>query len=170
MLLENSSPTQFERNWAMLAHLSALLTLFVGLSTGGTGAVAALLVPLALYLYFRERSTYVAFHALQATAFQSFAGIAFVVGAGLGATLVALAWIVTVALSFALVGLLLAPFTFIITIVVVGSLLALPVAGLAYALRGGYLVYHSQPFEYPWVGALVKRTMGAPVAAPPTPA
>ena len=64
-------PTQYERNWASLAHLTALLTLIVGASTSGVGAVVALLVPLGMYLYFGGRSRYVAFHALQATVFQA---------------------------------------------------------------------------------------------------
>src|SRR3989304_5865490 len=69
MLAESRTmaPDQAERNWAMLAHLTALLTVGVGLSTGGLGMVFALLVPLAMYLYFAGRSRYVAFHALEAS-------------------------------------------------------------------------------------------------------
>ena len=160
------SPTQFERNWAMLAHLTALLTLVVGLSTGGLGAVAALLVPLGMYVYFRERSPYVAFHALQATAFQSFTGIAFVLMAALGSVVIAGAWVITVALSFVLVGLLLVPVSLVVTIVLAAGLLALPLAALVYAVRGAYLTYQGLPFDYPWVGALARRTMEAPVVSP----
>ena len=68
-MLQESAATQSERNWAMLAHLTALLTVLVGLHSGGVGSVVALLVPLGMYLYFRERSPYVAFHALQAITF-----------------------------------------------------------------------------------------------------
>ncbi len=164
-MLESSNPTQLERNWAMLAHLTALLTLVVGLSTGGVGAVVALLVPLAMYLYFRERSPYVAFHALQATAFQSFAGIAFIVAAGLAATLVAGAWVITLALSVVLVGLLLLPVALLLTVVAALGVLALPLAALVYAVRGAYLAYQGLPFEYPWIGAVARRAMEAPAGS-----
>ena len=165
-MLENSNLTQLERNWAMLAHLTALLTLVVGLSTGGVGAVAALLVPLAMYLYFRERSPLVAFHALQATAFQSFAGVAFIVAAGFAAALVAGAWVITLALSVVLVGLLLLPVTLILTVAAAMGVLALPVAALVYAVRGAYLAYQGLPFEYLWIGALARRAMEAPAGSP----
>lgn len=168
-MLESSGPTQSERNWAILVHLTALLTLLVGLNTGGAGAVVALLVPLGMYLYFRERSPYVAFHALQATVFQAGVGIATVVIGAVAGTVLAGAWIVTGLLSVVLVGLLLVPFALGLTFVTVIALLALPVLGLIYPLRGAYLTYSGQPFEYPWVGALVARTMDAP-ASPPTPA
>ena len=165
-MLENYSPTQLERNWALLAHLTALLTLFVGLSAGGLGAVTALLVPLALYLYFRERSPYVAFHALQATAFQAFAGIAFVILAAFAAVIIGGAWVIAIALSFVLVGLLLLPMALIITLILTVGVLALPVAAIVYALRGAYQVYQGLLFEYPWVGALARRTMETPLVSP----
>jgi uncharacterized Tic20 family protein len=165
-----AAPTQSDRNWAMLAHLTALLTVLVGLHTGGAGAVVALLVPLAIYLYFRERSAYVAFHALQATVFQAAIGIAFVVIATMAGAVLAAAWVITGLLSIVLVGLLLLPAALGLTFVAAISLLALPVTGLVYPLRGAYLTYVGQPFEYPWVGALVARTMEAPVASPPSPA
>jgi uncharacterized Tic20 family protein len=164
--LQSSGPAQSDRNWAMLAHLTALLTFLIGLYTGGVGVVAALLVPLGMYLYFRERAPYVAFHALQATVFQAGVGIASVVIGAIAGTVLAGAWIVTGLLSIVLVGLLLVPFALGLTFLTVIILLALPVLGVVYPLRGAYLTYSGQPFEYPWVGALVARTMAAPVASP----
>lgn len=170
MFTENYSPTSDERNWAMLAHLSSLLTLVVGVSTGGLVVVGALLVPLGIYLYFRERSAYVAFHALQATAFQSFAGITFVIGAGLIAGTLAVGWIITGVLSVVLIGLLLIPLALIFTFTSLFGLLAWPVVALGYTLRGGYLAYHGRYFEYPAVGALARRAMQGPMATGPAPA
>lgn len=54
--------TSDERLWAMLAHLSALLGYVVGLGQ--------YIAPLVIYLVYRERSRFVAFHALQALYFQ----------------------------------------------------------------------------------------------------
>jgi uncharacterized protein len=166
-MLQVSASTQSERNWAMLAHLTALLTLLVGLHSGGVGSVVALLVPLGIYLYFRERSPYVAFHALQATVFQAGIGIALVVIGAIAGTVLAGAWIVTGLLSVVLVGLLLVPFALGLTFLTVIALLALPVLGLVYPLRGAYLTYSGRPFVYPWVGSLAARTMTSPPAPSP---
>ena len=168
MLTEQPTPTQAELNWAMLAHLSSILTAFVSLSTTGWGTVVVLLVPLGIYLYFRERSPYVAFHALQATAFQSFAGITFILGVAVTTGLLTIGWVITALLSIVLVGLLLIPFVLIFTVTSVISLLAWPVIAFGYTLRGGYLAYHNQPFEYPLVGELTKRAMGIPRQPSPT--
>ena len=165
-MLQESASTQSERNWAMLAHLTALLTVLVGLHSGGVGSVVALLVPLGMYLYFRERSPYVAFHALQATVFQASIGIAWVVVGAIAGTVLAGAWIVTGLLSIVLVGLLLVPFALGLTFLTVIMLLALPVLGLVYPVRGAYLTYSGRPFEYLWVGPLAARTM----TSPPSPA
>jgi len=48
---------QDERLWAMFAHLSVLLNLV----TGALGPVGALII----YLTLKDRSRYVAFHAIQ---------------------------------------------------------------------------------------------------------
>jgi uncharacterized Tic20 family protein len=152
-------PTQTERNWAMLAHLSALLTAFVAASTGGVGYVIALLVPLALYLYFAGRSRYVAFHALQATGFQALAGVMYVVVAGVLGAAIAAAWVVAGVLSIVLVGLLLMPLALGLSLMVGFQLLVLPVVGLFYAVYGAYYTYEGRDFEYPWVGRVVARSL-----------
>ena len=45
--LSVGGPSAGERNWAMLAHLTALSTLVIAMSTAGLGHVVGLLVPLA---------------------------------------------------------------------------------------------------------------------------
>ena len=157
-----SAPTQDERNWAMLAHLTALLTAGVAASTGGMGYVVALLVPLGMYLYFAGQSRYVAYHALQATVFQALAGIGYVVAAGALGAAIAAAWAVTGVLSVVLIGLLLLPLALGLTLLAVMEILALPLLGLFYALRGAYLTAQGEPFEYPVVGALVAQSRGRP--------
>jgi uncharacterized Tic20 family protein len=53
---------QDERQWAMISHLSVLLNLVTGI----LGPV----VPLILYLSYKDRSRYVAYQSLQALIFQ----------------------------------------------------------------------------------------------------
>jgi uncharacterized Tic20 family protein len=51
-----------DRLWAMLAHLAGLLGYAIGLGQ--------YIAPLIIYLMFREKSRFVAFHALQSLYFQ----------------------------------------------------------------------------------------------------
>ncbi|MCC7360224.1 MAG: DUF4870 domain-containing protein [Anaerolineales bacterium] len=157
-----TAPTQDERNWAMLAHLSALLTVGVVASTGGVGYVVALLAPLGLYLYFAGQSRYVAYHALQATVFQALAGIGYVLLVGAVGAAIAAAWVVAGVLSVVLIGLLLLPLALGFTLLAVLELLALPLLALFYALRGAYLTAQGEPFAYPLIGALVGHSLGQP--------
>jgi uncharacterized Tic20 family protein len=152
--------TAFERNWAMIAHLTALLTAGVGLYTSGLGAALALLVPLGIYVFFSTRSRYVAFHALQATVFQALGGIGWVLLGAVTGTILAGTWIVTGILSLALIGLLLLPIALLATAVCFGLLVSMPIALLVYTLRGAYHAYHGQVFEYPLVGPVVARALG----------
>lgn len=55
--------TPDERLWAMLVHLFAMLGYMVAM-------VGQYIAPLVIYLVYRERSRFVAFHALQALYFQ----------------------------------------------------------------------------------------------------
>jgi uncharacterized Tic20 family protein len=154
-----AAPTQHERNWAALAHLTAVLTLLVAVSTAGVGHILGLLVPLAIYLYFSSRSRYVAYHALQATVFQAVAGILYVIAAALAGAMIAVAWTVSGVLTIVLVGLLLMPVALGVTLLAGVELLALPALGLFYSLRGAYLIYQGQEFDYPVVGLLVARSL-----------
>ena len=170
-----SGPTQYERNWASLAHLTALLTVLVGLSTSGVGAVLALLVPLGMYLYFGGRSRYVAFHALQSTVFQAAGAVLYVLLGGTLAAAIAAAWVVSGVLTVVLVGLALMPFALVLTLLGGYALVAIPLLWLGYSLIGAYRTYNGERFEYPLVAGVVARTMQTPAStavvppAPPAP-
>jgi len=166
--VSTAAPTQYERSWAALAHLTALLTLAVAVSTGGLAHILGLLVPLAIYVYFSNRSRYVAYHALQATVFQALAGILYVLATVLAGAVIAVAWTVSGVLTVVLVGLLLMPLALALTLLAGMELLALPVLGLFYSVRGAYLVYHGREFDYPVVGRLVARSMEPGTRAPGT--
>jgi len=86
-----------ERSWSALAHLSAFLNLF----TGFLGPVAAFVV----WLVYRERSWWLARHAIRYVVYQSI----WLVGLFLG-------WTVTFFLTAFLVGVLLWPVMGILTL------------------------------------------------------
>jgi uncharacterized Tic20 family protein len=125
-----------ERNWAMIAHLSVLANLV----TGFLGPVAALVI----YLVYKDRSRYVAYHAMQAFVFQ----LVWWVGGG---ALTGAAWAVSGVLSTFIIGLLCMPFACIIGFI--------PLAALVYGIIGGVKTSQGEDFKYWLVGDWVRSTL-----------
>ena len=129
-----------ERTWAMLAHLSVLANLVTGI----LGPVASLVI----YLVYRDRSRYVAYHSLQATINQ----LIWWVGGG---ALIGVIWAVTGLLSALIVGLICIPFSLLLTI----AILAMPLVSLIYGVVGAIQVSQGQDFSYWLVGDWVRGTL-----------
>ena len=127
-----------EHLWAMVSHMSVL----VNLVSGFLGPV----VPLVIYLVFKERSRYVAYQSLQALIFQ----LIWWVGGGL---LAGITWAVTGLLSAVLIGLLCIPLACVFS--------AIPLAALVYGVIGGVQTYQGQDFKYWLVGDWVRGTLSA---------
>jgi uncharacterized Tic20 family protein len=134
--LDNSmqplSPSD-ERTWAMLAHLSVLLNLV----SGFLGIIVALLI----YLVYKNRSKYVAYHSMQAFLFQ----LIWWLGGGI---LTALVWVVTGVLSAVLIGLVLIPLACVISLI--------PLASLVYGVVGAVQCNNGQDFRYWLIGDWVR--------------
>ncbi len=124
-----AGPSAEERQWAMLAHLSILLNLVTALG----GLIAAFLI----YLLYRERSRYIAFHALQSLVFQLIAWV----GGGL---LAACAWGFTILLIPVIIGICLIPFA--------GLLSLLPLAAIIYGVIGAIACSRGEDFRYWLIG------------------
>jgi uncharacterized Tic20 family protein len=127
-----------ERSWAMLAHLSILLNLVTGL----LGPVGALII----YLVYKDRSRYVAYHSLQSFIFQLIAWVG-------GGILTAVAWVITGVLSAILVGLLCIPIALVISLI--------PLGAIVYGIIGGIQCNEGQDFRYWLVGDWVRDTLTA---------
>jgi uncharacterized Tic20 family protein len=125
-----------ERQYAMFAHLSVLLNLV----TGFLGVV----VPLVIYMVYKDRSRYLAYQSLQALVFQ----LIWWVGGGI---LSGIAWFGTSILSAVLIGLLCIPFACIIS--------AMPLAALGYGIYGGVQTSQGQDFKYWLIGDWVRNTL-----------
>jgi uncharacterized Tic20 family protein len=121
-----SMGTQEERTWSVLAHLS----IFLNLVTGFLGPVAALII----WLVYRDRSSQVAFQALQSMWYQ----VAWLVILFAG-------WVVTTLLMLVLIGFLLVPVMALITIV--------PFVHGAYA---AYRVSRDGEYRYPLIADLIE--------------
>lgn len=125
-----------ERTWAMLAHFSILLNLV----TGFLGPVAALVV----YFIYRDRSRYVAYHAMQSFVFQLIAWYG-------GWALVGLMWTATGILAAFLIGILCLPLACLFTL--------LPLGALVYGVWGGIECNQGKDFKYWLVGDWVRGTL-----------
>lgn len=116
-----------ERTWSALAHLS----IFLNLVTGFLGPVAAL----GVWLVYRDRSSKVAFQALQSMWYQ----IAWLV-------ILVAGWTITGLLTIVLIGFLLMPAMALVSIV--------PFVHGAYA---AYRVNRDGEYRYPFIADMIER-------------
>lgn len=121
-----------ERQWAMYSHFSVLINLF----TAFVGAA----IPIIIFFLYKDRSKFVAFHAMQSFVMQ----IICFLGGGI-------ITVVTGAIGGAVIPL-------------VGSFCAcffalLPLAGLIYGVYGGMQVNQGKDFKYPVIGDIVQNNM-----------
>lgn len=119
--------TDEERLWAMLAHLLALLGYVVWF-----GAYVA---PLVIYLVYKDKSPFVAFHALQSLFFQLALLVVGVICALLALTIVLACIVIPVA-----------------AVVAVGALVYIIVAAIK--------AYNGELFEYWLVGKWARQIVG----------
>jgi len=148
----NRSVTDYERNWAALAHASTLLTVLVGFLTGGVGSIPLALIPVAIYVAFRAKSRYVAFHALQAVTLQLAGLIIYATGLTILIIGTVIAWAVTGLLAIVLVGVLLIPLAVLVTLVLVLFALLFPLTLLGYALFAAVDTGRGGDIHYRWIG------------------
>jgi len=125
-----------ERQWAMFAHLGVL----VNLISGFLGPV----VPLAIYMIYKDRSKYVAYQSLQALIFQ----LIWWVG---GWALVGAAWTLTSLLTAVFIGVLCIPFACIFSL--------MPFVALGYGVYGAIQTNQGQDFKYWLVGDWMQSTL-----------
>ena len=149
--------TREEMNWAAVAHASILVTLLLGISTGGLAAIFGPLIPALIWYIYRDKSEYVVEQARQATIFQLAGIVGLLVLAIAGAVLIAMGWAVSAVLLIVLVGLLLLPIMLIATLVWASAVVALPLVQVVYGCYAAVEAYHGRPFRYWWIADLIDR-------------
>lgn len=146
-----SMPESEERTWAALAHASSVLNLLTGVG----GIIAALII----WVTQKDKSRWVAFHALQAMIFQVGAIVLlFIIIVIVGAI-----WLFEFLASFSTFGI-------VIIIVVPMMIITLGLGMLAgffclgctlfYSLYGAYKIYNNEEFRYPWIADFVEKQTG----------
>ena len=97
-------PTRDDLTMAALAHASILVTFIIGVGSGGLGAILGVLIPLAIWYSYRDKSVYTANQALHATVYQVACVLAVLALAVVGAILVVVGWTVSGALAAVIIG------------------------------------------------------------------
>lgn len=143
--------------WAALAHASILVTVLVGVASGGIAAILGPIIPALIWYVHRDKSEYVVEQARQATIFQ-LAGIAGLLALAIGgALLIAVGWAVSAVLVVVLVGLILMPIMLIVTLLWVVAIVALPIGQAVYGCYAALEAYNGRPFRYWWIADLIDR-------------
>ncbi len=149
--------TREELNWAALAHASILVTLLLGVGTGGVGAIVGVAIPAIIWYVYRDKSEYVVEQARQATTFQLAGIVGLLALTTVGAILLVVGWTVAGLLTVVLIGLLLIPFALILTLLFVVAVVGLPIAQVVYGCYAAVEAYNGRPFRYRWIADLIDR-------------
>jgi uncharacterized Tic20 family protein len=149
--------TREEMGWAAVAHASILLTVLLGVTTGGIAVFLGPLVPAIIWYIYRDRSEYVVEQARQATVFQVAGILALLSLAIVGAILLVVGWAVSAVLVIVFVGLILMPAMLIVTLAWVVAIVALPIAQMVYGCYAALEAYNGRPFRYRWIADGIDR-------------
>jgi len=149
-----------ERLWAALAHGSFLLTALTAVVASGWAVLALVFVPLLIYAGFRDRSRFVAFHALQAFAAQVVGTIGWVVILIIGTLIFAVAIALAAVASIVLIGIPFLLLFIVLYVVFALAMLLLPLAIVILSIAGAVNTYSGRDFRYPVIAGWIERQTG----------
>jgi uncharacterized Tic20 family protein len=149
--------TRDETTWAALAHASVVVTLILGIASGGLAAILGPIIPALIWYAYRDKSKYVEEQARQATIFQLVGVLGWYALILVGALLVAIGWTVSAVLLVVLVGILLMLLMLVVTLVWAAGLVALPIVQVVYGCYAALEAYNGRPFRYWWIADLIDR-------------
>jgi uncharacterized protein len=152
----NTNVSEDERMWAAISHGSAVLTLILGMLTGGLATLFTLFIPLGIYFAYRQRSQYVAYAALQAFALQVIGTVGWLAILMAGILVGALLCVV---LAITLVGILLIPFVALAIVLFVAATFVLPLGMVVYGTIAAWETYQGKWYRYPWIADWIDRQM-----------
>jgi uncharacterized Tic20 family protein len=148
-----------ERLWVAIAHASVWITFITGFMTVGIGVTFSIFIPLGIYLIFRKKSDYVAFHALQAFVLQLLGTVGALAIITVGGIVWGLGLVVSLFLMIVLVGFILVPVWGLLGLVFFVLAMALPFIMLFFGTVGAVRTYNGQDYRYPRIARWVDRQM-----------
>lgn len=145
-----------ERRWATIAHGSALLTFLAAIFSAGALTLFTIMIPLAIYFYWRRKSEYVAFQALQAFTLQVMGTVGWMAFLVVSSILFA---IVTVLLAITVVGLLLLIVLVPLFILLVLASFGLPLGMVVFSIIAMTQTSEGKEYRLPRIGRWIDRQM-----------
>lgn len=150
-----------ERLWSSIAHGSIWLTVLGGLFTGGVSVPFSLFIPLAIFLYWRKRSDFVAFQALQAFAVQALVTVGIALAAFVGGIVWVVGLLIALLLMIVLVGFILVPVWALVGVAGAVGLALAPFVALIFGTVGALQTYAGRDFQYPKLGRWLDRQLAS---------
>lgn len=151
--------TDEEKLWSAVAHSSMWFTFLLALPTSGVSLPFVVFVPLIVYLLFRKKSDYIAFHALQAFVLQLLCTVGVMAGFVVTSIVWTIGLVIASLLVVVLVGVVLLPLWAIAGALVFVALGLAPLAGLVLATVAAVRVYTGTDFRYPYIADWVDRQL-----------
>lgn len=148
-----------ERLWTSIAHGSVWVTLLLSIFTVGYLAPVCIFIPLLIYFAFRNRSDYVAFHALQAFVLQLIGTVGAVTLLLVGAAVWGIGLAVVLLAMLILIGFILLPLWGIVGIALLLAVVSLPLAMLVFGTIATIETYHGHDYRYPLIAHYVDRQL-----------
>jgi uncharacterized Tic20 family protein len=148
--------TDNERMWATIAHASVLLTLLIGLPTAGVATLFTLFIPLMVYMYYREKSEFVAYHALQAFVLQLIGTVGWVMVLVVGWLAAA---ILILVLAITIIGIPVALLLALAMIVFTVASFGLPLGMIVFGLIAAWEAYQGKWYRLPYIGLWLEKQM-----------
>ena len=148
-----------EKLWASVAHGSVWVTLLAGLLSGGAIIPLSVFIPLVIYFLFRQKSDYVAFHALQAFVLQLIGTIGAFLLLSVGGLVWGIGMVIALLAVVILVGFILVPFWGLIGVVLLSATVVLPIAMIFLGTYGAVETHNGRDYRYPFIARWVDRQL-----------
>jgi uncharacterized Tic20 family protein len=153
------SVSDSERKWTAAAHASAWLTLLGGFATFGIIVPFSIFIPLVIYLSFRKKSDYVAFHALQAFVLQLIGTVGALLVLSVGGAVWLLGLGIALLSLMILVGVVLVPVWGLVGIVLALAVALMPLAMLLYSTIAAIETFNGRDYRLPIVARWIDRQL-----------
>ena len=148
-----------EKQWAAVAHASTWLTLVLGIFTAGVIVPVSVFIPLVIYFMFRNKSDYVAFHALQAFVLQLLGTVGALLLLLIGGLVWGIGMVIALLAVVILVGFVLVPFWGLVGVVLLGAVVVMPLAMIFFGTYAAIETYHGRDYRYPFIANWVDRQL-----------
>lgn len=149
--------TSQERTWAAVAHASGILTLLVGISSFGLGAIPFAFAPLVIYLVYKDKSRYVAYHAAQAFALQVAGTVGFFVFMLLSIIVAGLITAIGGLLLIILIGIVVLIVAAVLWVVIAAAYPLIPLLLGVFAAIAAVETGNGRQYHYPYIGKWVEN-------------